>query len=417
MAATGEIDLSAAARFNGHIEVAARNSEGLGRYLGRLGAEEAVAALLDGRALDLGADVSSTAADLSLRNLRLTLGSLRVTGNAAYTRPQSGHRGRLEAQIAASGIDIAELPPAGRLMEGLDRHDLGLTLSARDVRYGGSTGGGAITVRLQSDGASLVVDSLDIENLAGASARLAGRIAPDGSGRIEGRVSAPKAAPLLALLERGYLAEARLVPPAFREAGLDLAVTLEREAGEADALRAHASGKAGGGEVDLSALTRAGRIDDLAATLDVARAGLWFGRDDLAALRQPARLRLTGTRPSEAATAGHGVPPLAVTAEGSFPGLTLATRKPILLDAADRHRSAARSASRAPISAPPWRSPARPSPPRTGRADARRSRRGEAPHLDLSGTAGGTDLTRAWIAASTAHGPAPPPSGNSGFRR
>ena len=70
------------------------------------------------------------------------LDSLRVTGNAAYTRPQSGHRGRLEAQIAANGIDIAELPPAGRLMEGLDRHDLGLTLSARDVRYGGSTGGG-----------------------------------------------------------------------------------------------------------------------------------------------------------------------------------------------------------------------------------------------------------------------------------
>ncbi|SFL16985.1 AsmA-like C-terminal region [Methylorubrum salsuginis] len=394
VAATGEIDLSAAARFNGHIEVAARNSEGLGRYLGRLGAEEAVAALLDGRALDLGADVSSTAADLSLRNLRLTLGSLRVTGNAAYTRPQSGHRGRLEAQIAANGIDIAELPPTGRLMEGLDRHDLGLTLSARDVRYGGSTGGGAITVRLQSDGASLVVDSLDIENLAGASARLAGRIAPDGSGRIEGRVSAPKAAPLLALLERGYLAEARLVPRAFREAGLDLAVTLEREAGEADALRAHASGKAGGGEVDLSALTRAGRIDDLAATLDVARAGLWFGRDDLAAFRQPARLRLTGTRTSEAATAGRGVPPLAVTAEGSFPGLTLATRKPILLDAADRPPLGGEigiaGADLGPALALAGTAVPTPLPAALTLA---LSRRGEAPHLDLSGKAGGTDLT------------------------
>ncbi len=303
VSATGEIDLSASARFTGHLDIAARNSEGLGRYLGRLGAEDAVASLLDGRTLDLGADLSSTATDLSLRNLRLALGPVRVTGNAAYTRPQAGRRGRLEAQIAANGIDIAELPPASRLMESLDRHDLGLTLSARDVRYGASGGaGGTIMVRLQSDGASLVVDSLEIADLAGASAKLAGRIAPDGSGKIEGRVSAPKAAPLLALLERGFLAEARLVPRAFREAGLDLDLTLERESGEADALRAQARGKAGGGEIEASALIRAGRIDNLAARLDVARAGLWFGRDDIAALRQPARLRLTGTRSPGAET-------------------------------------------------------------------------------------------------------------------
>ncbi|WP_342150060.1 AsmA family protein [Methylorubrum sp. SB2] len=395
IAATGEIDLSTAARFNGHIDVAARNSEGLGRYLGRLGAEEAVAALLDGRALELGADVSSTAADLSLRNLRLGLGSLKVTGNAAYTRPQGDRRGRLEAQIAASGLDIAELPPASRLMEGLDRHDLGLTLSARDVRYGATSGaGGTITVRLQSDGASLVVDSLDIENLAGASARLAGRIAPDGSGRIEGRVSAPRAAPLLALLERGYLAEARLVPPAFREAGLDLALTLERESGEADALRAQARGKAGGGEIELSALTRAGRIDNLSASLDTPRAGLWFGRDDIAGLRQPARLRLTGTRAADAWTPERGAPPLAVTADGTFPGFGLATRKPILIDSADRpplggevtiegaDLGPALALAGVPVSAP-----------LPAALTLALSRRTDAPHLDLSGRVASTDLT------------------------
>jgi hypothetical protein len=389
VAATGEIDLSASARFTGHLDIAARNSEGLGRYVARLGAEDAVASLLDGRALDLSADLSSTAADLSLRNLRLALGPVRVTGNAAYTRPQGGRRGRLEAQIAANGIDIAELPPASRLMQGLDRHDLGLTLTARDVRYGASTGaGGTITVRLQSDGASLVVDSLDIENLAGASARLAGRIAPDGSGRIEGRVSAPKAAPLLALLERGYLAEARLVPRAFREAGLDLALTLERESGEADALRAHARGKAGGGEADLSVLTRAGRIDNLAATLDTPRAGLWFGRDDVAALRQPARLRLAGTRPADAAA------PLALTVEGTFPGLTLASTKPILLDSADRPPLAGAVRIEGADLAPTLglAGAAVPS-PIPAALTLGLSRRGEALHLDLAGQAAGTDLT------------------------
>ena len=391
VAATGEIDLSASARFTGHLDVAARNSEGLGRYLGRLGAEDSVAALLDGRALDLSADLSSTAADLSLRNLRLALGPVRITGNAAYTRPQDGRRGRLEAQIAANGLDIAELPPASRLMESLDRHDLGLTLSARDVRYGASGGaGGTITVRLQSDGASLVVDSLDIADLAGASARLAGRIAPDGSGRIEGRVSAPRAAPLLALLERGYLAEARLVPRAFREAGLDLAVTLERESGEADALRVQARGQAGGGEAELSALTRAGRIDGLAATLGVPRAGLWFGRDDIAALRQPARLRLTGRRAIEQ---DRGGAPLELDVEGRFPGLTLASRRPLLLDSADRPPFSGEvrieAADLAPYLALAGPAPSLPLPAELILAP---SRRGEALHLELSGQAAGTAL-------------------------
>ena len=389
VAATGEIDLSASARFTGHLDVAARNSEGFGRYLARLGAEDAVAALLDGRPLDLSADLSSTAADLSLRNLRLALGPVRVTGNAAYTRPLGGRRGRLEAQIAAAGLDIAELPPARRLMEGLDRHDLGLTLSARDVRYGAASGsGGTITVRLQSDGASLVVDSLDIENLAGASARLAGRIAPDGSGKVEGRVSAPKAAPLLALLERGYLAEARLVPEAFRAAGLDLALTLERESGEADALRAQGRGQAGGGEADLSVLVRAGRIDALAADLATPRAGLWFGRDDIAALRRPARLRLTGTRAAEAGA------PLRLGVEGTFPGLTLASKTPILLDAAERPPLAGEvrieGADFGPylgLAGATW-----PAPLPLG-LTLGLSRRDATLHLDLAGQAAGTDVT------------------------
>ncbi len=114
MAATGEIDLSAAARFNGHIEVAARNSEGLGRYLGRLGAEEAVAALLDGRALDLGADVSSTAADLSLRNLRLTLGPCGSPATPPIPARNRGTAGgwRRRLRPAASTSPNCPLPDA-----------------------------------------------------------------------------------------------------------------------------------------------------------------------------------------------------------------------------------------------------------------------------------------------------------------
>ena len=397
VAATGEADLSGSPRFTGHIDVAARNSEGLGRYLGRIGAEESVAAILDGRAFDLGTDLSAAGGDLSLRNLRLALGEARVTGNARYVRAGASGRGRFDAQLSASGLDIAELPPLGDLMSGLHQHDLGLTLRARDVRYGPAgahSGNGTIAVSLQSDGASLVVDTLDIADLAGASAQLAGRIAPDGSGRIEGRVTAGRAAPLLALLERGFLPEARLVPPSFRQSGLALDLTLERESGEADALRARAKGRAGEGDLDLALLTRFGRIDRIDATLTTQRTARWFGRDDIAGLRQPGRLRLTGARP--AIESRQETAPLALEVEGDLAGLVLSTARPILFDALDRPPTGGAVRLQATDLAP-FLILAGAAGPATGPLPASLtldlSRRNAALHADITGQVAGSDLT------------------------
>lgn len=400
VAATGEAELSGSPRFTGHIDVATRNSEALGRYLGRIGAEESVTAILDGRAFEIGTDLSAAGTDLSLRNLRLALGEARVTGNARYLRADANGRGRLDAQLSATGIDIAELPPLGELMSGLHRHDLGLTLKARDVRYGPAgahSGNGTIAVSLQSDGASLVVDTLDIADLAGASAQLAGRIAPDGSGRIEGRVTAGKAAPLLALLERGFLPEARFVPQSVRQSGLALDLTLERESGEADALRASAKGKAGDGDLDLALLTRSGRIDRLDATLTTQKTGRWFGRDDIAALRQPGRLRLTGARPS--AEAGQqSTPPLTLGIEGDLAGLTVSTPRPILLDALDRPPAGGTLRLAAPDLAA-FLILAGSAAPAAGPLPASLtlalSRRNAALHADVTGQVAATDLTAA----------------------
>lgn len=399
VAATGEAELSGAPRFTGHLDVAARNSEALGRYLGRIGAEASVAAILDGRAFELGTDLSAAGGDLSLRNLRLALGEARVTGNARYVRADANGRGRFDAQLSASGIDIAELPPLGDLISGLHRHDLGLTLRARDVRYGPSganSGNGTIAVSLQSDGASLVVDTLDIADLAGASAQLAGRIAPDGSGRIEGRVTAGKAAPLLALLERGFLPEARLLPQSFRQSGLALDLTLERESGEADALRARAKGRAGEGDLDLALLTRVGRIDRLDATLTTPRTGRWFGRDDIAALRQPGRLRLTGSR--SAVQTGQDGAPLALDVEGDLAGLVLSTARPILLDALDRPPTGGAMRVQAPDLTPFLilaGSAAPPAGPLPASLTVDLSRRNATLHADVSGQVAGSDLAAA----------------------
>ena len=60
--------------------------------------------------------------------------------------------------------------------------DVGFILDARGVTTGNRPGNGRIGARILSDGPALLVESLDIVNLAGANAKVSGRIAPDGSG-------------------------------------------------------------------------------------------------------------------------------------------------------------------------------------------------------------------------------------------
>ncbi|MGU3536733.1 AsmA family protein [Methylobacterium sp. A54F] len=333
LAARGEVDLAPHPRFTGTVSLAAPVSDGFGRYLRRLGLDGPAVAALDGRPVEASADLSAAAPDYSLRNLRLALGGAQITGNARYAEAEAGGRGRIDAQIRANGLDVAELPAFGGALAGLHGRDLGLTIEARDVRYGpAGSAAGRIAARIESDGAGLRVDSLDVTDLAGANARLAGAIAPDGSGRISGRVTAPVAAPLAALLDRAFIPEARLVPGFLRAGALDLAVTVEREAGQRDALRITAKGSAAGGPLDLSLLTRAGQAEQVDVSLATARAGIWFERADIPGLQQPASLRIQGSRPApgNAPAAATG---LALQVGGTIAGLTVATPEPIRLGA------------------------------------------------------------------------------------
>lgn len=330
---SGEIEVAPSLRFNGHVAIDAARTDGLGRYLGRLGFVGPTVAALDGRSLRTASDLTASPGEVSLRNLRLDLGEARLGGNARYRRAEAGSRGRFDAQLTAEALDLAQLPSLGDVLPSLDQHDVGLTIEARDVRYGpaGAGGGkGRITARIESDGPSLVVDRLDIANLSGTNATLSGRIAPDGGGRITGRVSAPSAAPLLSLVDRTWIAEARLLPRFLREGALDLEVTLEREAGATGSLRTSAKGKAGESSIEGSVLARSGRLDSLDATLASPRSGRWFGRDDIAGLRQPGSLKLTARR---APAQPDGAAPLNVEASGTIAGLAVSTPQPIVIGA------------------------------------------------------------------------------------
>ncbi|MCJ2020284.1 AsmA protein [Methylobacterium sp. E-065] len=324
LSVSGQVE-TAPFRLTGPVALVAPDSEALGRYLRRLGVEGPLTALLDGRRIEAAADLSADPASLSLRNLRVALGPARITGNARYTAAEAGVRGRFDAQIRANGIDIAALPPLGTTLGTLRDLDLALTLEARDVRFGTiGSGNGTIAASIQTDGASVVVDSLAVTDLAGASATLSGRIGADGTGRVSGRLKAPVAAPLLGLLERVWVGELRLLPPFLKDAPLDLAVTLDRE-GTAGALRTQAKGSAGGGTLDLTLASRGARIEGGTAALSTARAGTWFGRADIPGLQRPAELRLSAERPEESA--------LAITADGTVAGLRIATARPILFGA------------------------------------------------------------------------------------
>ena len=112
VSASGQVE-TAPLRLTGPVALAAPDSEALGRYLRRLGLEGPLAALLDGRRVEAAADLSAAAAGLSLRNLRVALGTARITGNARYMAAEGQERGRFDAQIRASGLDIAGLPPVG----------------------------------------------------------------------------------------------------------------------------------------------------------------------------------------------------------------------------------------------------------------------------------------------------------------
>ncbi|MCJ2027556.1 AsmA-like C-terminal region-containing protein [Methylobacterium sp. J-067] len=335
--ASGEIE-GAPLRLTGPVSLLAKQSDALGRLLRRLGAEGPWLSLFDGRALDLSADVAASPSDLSLRNLRAGFGTARLSGNARYVAPEAGTRGRFEAQLLASGLDIAALPPSGTALSALRDMDLALTLQAKDVRFGSvGSGAGTIAARIQSDGGRLVVDSLDVSDLAGASAKLSGSLAADGTGRIAGRLQAPAAAPLVGLLERVWSDELQAVPAFLRTAPLDLAVVLDRDAPESGGLRVQAKGKAGGGTLDLAVRSRDGRFLAGNGTLSTPHAGSWFGRTDIPGLQQPADLRFTAEPrgavselrlPKEPEGMGF-----ALTVAGTVAGLSIGTDQPILLPA------------------------------------------------------------------------------------
>jgi hypothetical protein len=332
IALSGGLGLADRGVLNGRIAVTSPGSDRFARYLQRLGLGGPALSLLDGSPFEAAADVVLDQPVSAFRNVRLKTGTMTLTGQGRYTAPENGARGRLDAQVGVRGLDLNQLSEIPSLFDATKDLDIGLTLDARDVRAGNRGGAGRIAARIASDGPALVVETLDVIDLAGANARVNGRIAPDGSGRIAGKVTAQRAAPLIDLLGSVWIGGVSKLAPAFlREGELDLDVVTERAApasgSSALRLKTTARGRAAGGGFEGEVVTLDGTAQSLDVRMITEDTSRWIGQPELATMRRPSNVAVRGTR------AGAGL--FNVSFSGDIAGTRLETTRPFALGALD----------------------------------------------------------------------------------
>lgn len=332
VALSGEFGLAIQGGLNGRLSVASNASDRFARYLNRLRINSPALAALDGRPFEASTDFAFVSPVLSFNRMRVKAGDALLGGNLRYTAPEGDQRGKLEAQIALQNLNLDQLPQLSNVFDSIEGVDVGITLDARGISAGRSPPTGRISARVLSDGPALVVETLDIVDLAGANMRVSGRIAPDGSGRITGKITAPRAAPLIDLAGSVWIGGvSKLVPYFLREGALDVDLTTERVAPPSGSselrLRTTARGSAAGGAFEGQVDAVDGRTESLRVAFAVDNAGRWVNRTNVAGLNRPSRLELRGTR------VGSGV--LNVTLSGDLAGLSVTTTRPFTLGEGD----------------------------------------------------------------------------------
>lgn len=332
VALEGQLGLTAQSGIEGKVALASNASDRLARYLDRIKIRSPFLDVLDGRPVEMSSDIVFNNPILSLNRMRVKIGDAVTTGNLRYTMPEADERGKVEAQVAVQNLNLDQLPQLSSVFDATKNVDVGFILEARGVSAGKSSASGRITARILSDGQALFVENLDIMDLAGANARVNGRIAPDGSGSINGKVTAQRAAPLIDLLGSVWIGGvSKLVPYFLREGALNVQVGSERIApppGSSEVrLRTIVTGMAAGGTIEGSVDAVDGRTENLNLTFATENTGRWVNRGNMAGLDRPSKIDLRGTR------VGSGQ--FNVTFAGDVAGAQIATLRPFSLSAND----------------------------------------------------------------------------------
>ncbi|MDF2618257.1 MAG: AsmA family protein [Xanthobacteraceae bacterium] len=233
----------------------------------------ALVAGLPGGPARLSADLNVAAGRFALDKLDLTAGDARFTGTAAYSLPQDGGRGRIDAVLATENVDLDMMLPAARRLVGLgmSQLDLGLSLSGKRVRYAGSSAR-SVDVILKGGTEGLGIERLAIADFAGLDLTGSGRLTgldgtADADGRFEAKLSGSRADGLPALAQALGLTQAEPILAAMGPtlAPVDLKLTLDSKAGRSTLEAGGQLGSlTGSGRASLSG----GQVDDGRVQLD-----------------------------------------------------------------------------------------------------------------------------------------------------
>ncbi len=141
----------------------------------------ALVASLPAGAARLAGDLSVSATGFALDKLQLSAGDSRFAGTAAYTLPTANGRGRVDAVLTTSDVDVDTLlPPMRRLVAlGLGSTDLNLSIGGRQVHLAGASAR-SLDLILKGGADGLAVERLAIEDFAGLNLTGAGRLAAFG---------------------------------------------------------------------------------------------------------------------------------------------------------------------------------------------------------------------------------------------
>lgn len=314
---SGDVGLSAPYDIYGRISLRSDMSDRLGRYLEKLGFNATPLKILDGRKIEASSDIAFAAPIRSLYNLRIALGNETVSGNLRYTTASPGPD-RLDMQMLVRGMDIAEWSAVAPTFTSLKGMDLSMLLEGYDIRYGRQAGAGQIGARVHSTDGRIIIETLDIENLAGANIHVSGKSEVDGGLQMTGRVTAEKAAPLVDLAGRFNIGRrTQLFPDVLLRNSVDLEWNTTNDGPETRGLsRTLLKGLVAGGHLDADIVTDGMEFREIALKLAGAMSRDGRGKPSL-----PLLIRLKGKK-EQAET-------LSTTVEGEIAGLHFTTLVPL----------------------------------------------------------------------------------------
>ncbi|MFC0218568.1 AsmA family protein [Pseudochelatococcus lubricantis] len=194
LGANGVAAWSARPAFSGRVDLTGGDTLRLAGALHELGAPERLTApLLQWPGLTFAGQVDATADDIAVHGFKLAAGRTTVAGSLRQTAARGELRGRIDAQLSATGLDLSALPsfdPASLVQAGTD---LGVSIEATGLRLGDEAASPdrRLRARFETSSAGISIERFEIRDPAGATFSASGHLDDDG-GRVVAKLNAQK---------------------------------------------------------------------------------------------------------------------------------------------------------------------------------------------------------------------------------